>query len=764
MANAPLNPQPEQRPFHYRKRWLLLLLLLLMFSSAAGYYLANLDATIPAAHAATPPAAAIPSAPAEPAIVATTSNQEPPATPDGTTAAGTTKQQETTPRHLAAASTMSSATNDTPSSPTGNEAAAQTPAATGTASTKPQPYVDQLIAPGGGAGEEQSAEAPSKQPNGRRLYSLEYRYYATDNSTYGHAQEQGLLGRWQQETLNFGTLDLTALVRDYRSDPGNPFLNTGSGGHFTLLQHNFALTPNLLMNNAVGVARTPGNTLINGGYRIRLPSSLIEGVGSQTLSHNGTLTLLSGDTGNYQGTAVQDFQSTQGQLTEAGYEHRFGSRWRAAARIVSLHGHEDVANHETAVGAVEYNNRDNSQDYQLHVMQDSLGHNGSWLDTRFTGRRWTNRFGLYRMDPGLLWTDAPIINDTQGVYARADLSRSLYNVNLGGDWSQTNLNDDPTLAGIDYTNLYANGNYRLNYKLTIGGSLTYQNAAARSGTATQDSDSTSLSGRLSQQSSLGTTRYQLTWNENHMGNFRGQGNKLSIDHDWYPNSALQLTTSLSGERADTSDGSTERLDTGVVWRQSVTGNFNWSGGVGYTQVTGTGATNNFNATVQGDWQISDEWAVSLRGGWNQLKYQDIVSIPGYTPTDRQTESSVYLSVRYTRTEGTPLIAFGRRYGATAGYGRVSGQVFLDENRDGIREANEKVLPGLTVILDGQYPTQTDSQGRFSFEPVPTGPHMVQIAIQDVPLPWGLEKNDRFKVSVPVRGTAELPIPLVKLNN
>jgi len=90
-------------------------------------------------------------------------------------------------------------------------------------------------------------------------------------------------------------------------------------------------------------------------------------------------------------------------------------------------------------------------------------------------------------------------------------------------------------------------------------------------------------------------------------------------------------------------------------------------------------------------------------------------------------------------------------------------VFLDENGDGKLSINEEPLKNILVYLDGRFTAETGPKGRFEFWPVASGEHSLSIAIEDVPLPWGLKDERPLKVRVPVRGEAEIDFALTRLN-
>jgi hypothetical protein len=85
-------------------------------------------------------------------------------------------------------------------------------------------------------------------------------------------------------------------------------------------------------------------------------------------------------------------------------------------------------------------------------------------------------------------------------------------------------------------------------------------------------------------------------------------------------------------------------------------------------------------------------------------------------------------------------------------GSITGSVFLDENRDGVRSATEQPARSVTVVLNDRFVVRTDEQGRFRFERVATGTHAVSVISDNLPLPWALEEDQaRQSVVVTVRG-------------
>jgi hypothetical protein len=68
-----------------------------------------------------------------------------------------------------------------------------------------------------------------------------------------------------------------------------------------------------------------------------------------------------------------------------------------------------------------------------------------------------------------------------------------------------------------------------------------------------------------------------------------------------------------------------------------------------------------------------------------------------------------------------------------------------------------------IYLDRGYEAITDNQGRYRFAPVATGAHQLSLAVEDLPLPWGLLDEAPRQVSVKVRETEVMDFPLQQLN-
>jgi hypothetical protein len=92
-------------------------------------------------------------------------------------------------------------------------------------------------------------------------------------------------------------------------------------------------------------------------------------------------------------------------------------------------------------------------------------------------------------------------------------------------------------------------------------------------------------------------------------------------------------------------------------------------------------------------------------------------------------------------------------------------VYFDANRDGEQQPGEAGVANVEIMLDGRYRIVTDAAGRFELPVVATGDHRLTVNLDSVPLPWGLAAGSEkgVSVAVPLRGRAEVRIPVVKVD-
>jgi SdrD B-like domain len=149
---------------------------------------------------------------------------------------------------------------------------------------------------------------------------------------------------------------------------------------------------------------------------------------------------------------------------------------------------------------------------------------------------------------------------------------------------------------------------------------------------------------------------------------------------------------------------------------------------------------------------------------------------GFTPEEiaRIQRSSFRLqagsiSLQYVFSGGRAQGVLGRPEYPVGGTGSLRGRVFLDANANGVRDADERGVPDIIVILDGLQAVRTDAMGLYRFEGVIDGRHQVTVNADALPLPWSIvsdpatSRNGNYAaaIAMQVRSVTELDIPAIR---
>ena len=354
----------------------------------------------------------------------------------------------------------------------------------------------------------------------------------------------------------------------------------------------------------------------------------------------------------------------------------------------------------------------------------------------------------------------PLPQTSRGGYWRGDLRVQRYTLALGLDANEGNLANDPLIGGLRTISGFATGFLRLDRLTNAGAGFNYAHTAPKfESTTAQPADLYSANVNLTRVFPAGISRFQLTHSQSVSPVQPAHETMLSWDHDWTMSTLLMVTTTLQQALADNVGVGSKRTTAGTILRSAFGSQLFWDANLTYNRITSDDAaanTNNFNAGFGGTWTIAPHWIGQARLIWNRIDHTNPLA-PLVT-----NDKSLQLTLRYEVSGGTPLAMVGARTGAL-GTGRIVGYVFYDENNDGKRGPTEKGAAGITVYLDGRYPVTTDNEGRFQFDPTPTGDHTINAVVDNVPLPWGLRDETPRRVSVPLRGENYLEIPLNRLN-
>ncbi len=580
-----------------------------------------------------------------------------------------------------------------------------------------------------------------------------YRYYHNDTNRLPEISENGVELRWQQETIENGSYDIQ--IEGLTSDGYDGFQEPDNY-RIQLRQNNYIINSKLLLDSDVVHYRSVVPSLVDESYRFRLPSTILQGMGNRLYHNDTTLFLNFGEIGHYEGTAAKAYESDQGSLLGLGAQHRLNRRWDVAFQLWNADDPENMETHQSMAAAVEYQRDLFAQNHQLHILGDSNGKTGLYYDGKIKLGRWQHRTGAQYLPPDLLWTDAPINNDRQGLYWRGERNAYRWFWSLGSEIGQNNLEKDSQIPGYLSTTSFASLAWQYRRRTHFGGNVNVHTDWADSGTATHDIYQYTLRAyadhffpigraRIEPQVKIADTyleqtqRYGLRWNQEY---------DLFLNHNL--NSEIQYYTSDKEE-----DDLSFKIyfDHSYPWGIKFNGSFQKY----YIDYPQLGITQGTSISLGMGWQFFTNWLMSLNADYNtgEIKWEEEedVKIEGI---------NVLFSISYNIRTGKQRQLYGVNTG-DPGRGRIVGRVFLDENRNGKFDLREKALSEIIVYLDGRHSAESGPKGGFEFWPVAAGEHYLTLELRDVPLPWSLADEKPQRIVVPNRGEIEFDFALIRLN-
>ena len=620
-------------------------------------------------------------------------------------------------------------------------------------------YTDQLIDFDGTDGWARFQDIDDEeQPEGLRSYSVEYRHYQDDMDRGGKSYEDGIILHARRETRDYGEFELLATVRDARPSDESSF-DDSSGGRVTLRQYGFALNKDWLLDNSIGVLRSDVDPVLSSSYRFNLPSTLVSGVKNWSRTAATELRFSAGKIGTLGNGRIEDFDTTSGTLASMGASHALNSNWFLTGNALALSDDDDIKDHESGALALQYQSADGRHRYVGHTLMDSDAGNAVWLDGDNQIGAWRQRYGVFRMEPDLLWGDANLTDDQQGLYTRSEFRAPRNNLTVGTDFTENNVKDDNALPKNRFSNVFVSGNRRLMRTTSVGSTASYLNVDPRNSAARDDSRVVRLSAYVQQQFAIGDTRLELSGSDVEKNDESGNVYGISWDQSWNVSRWVTLSTTLSHEQSSGLDEDDERNSASMLFTHEVTPDLNWNGSASYARrkTDNMPDRDSYNVTFGGAWRFLPDWEANLDLTWTRAEENTGLLNEAFDVD----EKTLLFSVRYDIRKGRPFNTAGNKNGA-AGYGEVTGEVFFDDNRDGIRQAGERAASGVFVYLDRRYERVTDNEGRYSFNMVPAGEHAVSIAVEDLPLPWGLDDDRPQTVPVAVREDAVVNFALTRI--
>jgi len=515
------------------------------------------------------------------------------------------------------------------------------------------------------------------------------------------------------------------------------------------------------MNNELGHIRALSPVEVASGYRIRLPTPLIEGAVVEASSSDLSLRFTSGSLGTYRGRTFPVFSSdgATGRIAGAAGSYRLDERWSAGLQVWQLDGvttGNGARDFATWAGGLRYDGGTAGK-AQMSLLANDFGATGFWADGERSAGAWLHNVGLFRLERDLEWVDinSSIQSDIEGLYWRGATRTFHKTLSAGLDWSRTSIDGDPTLPRRSSAAGFAAASYRLSADTNLSGSFTLGRDTIRGAGLDSESSTWSARGSLSRRVSAGTDVWALA-----AADRSGPSGYSRYDASWdrYWNRNAWFSSLRAGVAFAAQTGSSEDFTQGTA-RASGTWTFNrWrvSGhlSAGYYESDDSDDGRTIAVGLSVATEISRAWQVAADLNYNRNALTLLADGSEVRVTDKQFLVSLRRDARWGRPEH-PVGYVNGSYGR----GSVRGVLFLDHNDNGVRDPEEPGVAGIVVFLDRGFSTETDAAGEFTFSPVASGEHQLSIDIANVPLPWVPATEGPLSVHVVPRETAVVEIPL-----
>lgn len=524
----------------------------------------------------------------------------------------------------------------------------------------------------------------------------------------------------------------------------------------TLWQRNLRFDHGWSMDNGVGVLSSPTPELMREQYRFFLPSSSMQGVQTQLTQGDGRVQLQAGvgRPGVFEGTRLAGFDPRSGQISTVAGQADVGKGWTVGggvmdARVTPERG--DRANWDflydsskSAYGAVAWEGpRDRYQANVLGSRADGVSGQGAWLEGLNSRGRYTHRYGVFYLDPGIAWGLAPINNDLKGVYYRLGYQYGRWDWNAG-------LDSLRSISGNGVDGWFATGYGRYQASRTLG--------LGASGSARENQGQMAGSVSVFGDKRFAKTQVRLQLDAADDGSGT-RDTRIGVDNAFTMQGSNRLAVNLAYAQTRGNpewDGSQTSLS--VYGGRDLTDTLSLDGTVRWTTSTGGAAVRGGDANVGLNWRPNNRWVLSANYYRSEGTQRTPFDLDPIVPVDRRMNlprsSSVYFNLRYDWGAGRPSYVVGGAPGTAVG--SIRGTVFLDDNRNGQRDANEQPVANVTVTVDGRYSVRTDANGRYEFPLVATGSHEITVVADTLPLPWSFDQPQQT-ITVGTRSDVELDV-------
>jgi hypothetical protein len=574
------------------------------------------------------------------------------------------------------------------------------------------------------------------------------------------------------ETPNFGTLSLQALALG-----GS---NVSGLSSWTLRQIGMPFDNGWRADNALGTTNLLMPDISRRSSRLTLPGPQVIGGSTQwRYMGNNPLTFGAsvGEPGRFEGFPQSRFVGGGGRVSNAFAEVAHGP-WTFAAtaaegnNIVPESGAIDNASPNTVKRisptniylSTAYADRASAFSAQLSAINsrvDSVSSSGFFADAGWRDGAHRHEASVFYLERGLSWLDRALAADLQGAAYRYGYNAARWDISA-------NVESFDSISGASPRGWFASGGgrYLLNTKFSAGGGFAVRDFGGKS---------SSGFGYLQTTGNLGTTRAQVDAATTDNG---PSSQALTLEHSFFTETSLALSTTLSVERikperllviSDSGAGLTTNQRSsqnafaiGLNGRYALTDALSVQGNLRARQLRNVDGRGNNDFTIALniglDWQITPAWSFNASVYENRGIITDPIAVqsPLATPIvvrTRPNDRGVFLSLRYSVRAGMSVAPLGGRVGG--GSGKIEGSVFLDTNRNALRDGNESGAANIVVVLDGRYTTRTDGAGNYQFSEVASGPHTLTVVQDDLPLPWTMDVDRRYDAPVSTRGITRI---------
>ena len=558
------------------------------------------------------------------------------------------------------------------------------------------------------------------------------------NDTGDTRTQQTLNLNTSRQTRDYGNFTLDAQVTQQHANTTAETSPATQEITATLYQNDLLLSDEWQMDNTIGVVRSAQNSLVSQSHNLSLPSRTYIGGSSRISNDNTEVRLMQGKKGEVLDNG--DLLATEQAVTGLSVTHRINEQWVVGAQGWQADD-KNAQQHQEATLALQHTNESGSLQTKAQILTNEVG-TGAWVDTEYQKDRFRHQAGAYALGDGLTWMGDELTDNTQGAYWRMGYTHPRYDTHSSIEWQQRHADANET-RDTQELRLNQSINYQYDRTTRTGGQLSHtQTQAADARQQTQGSVFVSRSWSSGQDS-----RLQLRISHDQEPEATTQTREIDYSHHWLLPAANELSWQINAQNEQDKTSNRNIYQTGLDWQHHLQNGDNVGANLTLSKSSpsddGLGTHQNYRAFARK--QLNSKLNIET-------------SVEQTHDTKGKRDQSIAISLNYQDGWGKPL---GRR---DVRSGMIRGVVFFDENNDGRQQPLEKKAANIELVLDGRSPVTTDQNGEFVFPQVATGAHALEVAFGSIPLPWELSADFNTEVSVGLRDTNTIAIPLTKVTD